>query len=106
MYLHLHIHRAYQSITLVAFREQLLVIQLRKVSLAQHNHKLEDSSFHLPYGRMQFLNVPNNAPSAASRRIKQTETAGTPLTSEEESVHTLGRPEPTQASGQTILMRF
>lgn len=60
--------------TLVAIREvpakfsmlsHLTVIQWRKVCLAQHNHQLEDSLLPLPYRRMQFSNVPEDAPSAA-----------------------------------------
>jgi len=44
---------------------------------------------------MQFFNAKENAPSAASRRFKHTETAGTSLTSVEKSVQTSRRLEQT-----------
>ncbi len=71
MYFHLHIHRAYQIIPLVAITEvsanfsmlnHLTAIQWRKVCLAPHNHQLEGLLLPLPFGRMQFSNVPEEAP--------------------------------------------
>lgn len=62
--------------TLVAIREvsakfsmlnhqnYLTMIQWRSC-LAQHNHPLEDSLLPLPYGRIEFSNLPEDAPSAA-----------------------------------------